>query len=259
MDLIIDCENGVSGDMLVGALLDLGADQNVLLSAIESLNISGIVVEIEKVFKCGIPATNFNVVMQENYDADMEYLYGEKQIELDIETKRNLPAIKNIIENSALTPHAKNVAYKIFEVVAVCEAKAHGIAVNDVIFHENGAMDSILDIASFAVCLDNLNVENVYFKNLREGSGKIKARCGVLPIPTPAVKNICKAFKLNPAPANVEVELITPTGLACLAVVGKQIADLELKAKPLATGYGAGKRDYTLPALLKADLMYIYF
>lgn len=255
MDLIIDCENGVSGDMLVGALLDLGADQSVLLSAIESLNVSGFVVEIEKVFKESVPATDFNVVMQENYDADMEYLYGEKQIEMDIETKRNLPAIKNIIENSSLTPHAKNLAYKIFEVVAVCEAKAHGIAVNDVIFHENGAIDSIVDITSFAVCLDNLQIENVYFKNLREGSGKIKARCGVLPIPTPAVKNICRAFKLNPAPANVEYELITPTGLACLAVVGKQITDGEFKYKSYKTGYGAGKRDYTLPALLKAELV----
>ncbi len=255
MDLVIDCENGLSADTLVGALLDLGADQNVLLSAIDSLNISGFVLEIEKLFKNGTPATNFNIVRQENYSADSSVLYGEKQIELDIESKCNLSAIKNIIENSALTPHAKNVSYKIFEVLAVCIAKACDVDKNEVVFNEIGTTSGVVDVIAFAICLDNLGVENVYFKNLRDGSGKIKIGNNVESIPTPIVKNICKAFKLNPAPANVEYELITPTGLACVAVVGKQITDGEFKAKIHSTGYGASKNENALPAILKAELI----
>ena len=225
MDLVIDCENGLSADTLVGALLDLGADQNVLLSAIDSLNISGFVLEIEKLFKNGTPATNFNI------------------------------AIKNIIESSALTPHAKNVSYKIFEVLAVCIAKACDVDKNEVVFNEIGTTSGVVDVIAFAICLDNLGVENVYFKNLRDGSGKIKIGNNVESIPTPIVKNICKAFKLNPAPANVEYELITPTGLACVAVVGKQITDGEFKAKIHSTGYGASKNENALPAILKAELI----
>lgn len=168
-----------------------------------------------------------------------------------MEEKRTLKDVKQILKNSNLTESAKQVATKIFEVLAQSEAKAHGVKPEEVVFHESGAMDSIIDITSIAFCLDDLHVENVYVENLCEGHGQVQTRVGFLPIPTPAVKNILDKFAVKIASKDFEGELITPTGIAALAVIGK--FEKVPKCTVLKTGYGAGKRNYNLPCVLKVS------
>lgn len=147
--LHIDCSYGVSGDMLNGALLDLGASESALKEKLESLNLEGWCVKATKTAK----GTDFDVVLSEdNHDHDMSYLYGKEE-KAPIKVKRNLKVVSNLINKSdALTDEDKKLALKIFDIVATAEAKAHGIDKEEVIFHESGAMDSIIDI-SFLLCL----------------------------------------------------------------------------------------------------------
>ena len=250
MDICFDCFSGVSGDMLVGALLSLGADENLLKNSLKSLKIGDFNVKISKFSKNNYFVTDFSVLLkEENHDHDLNFLYGKSSFQ-DIKLKRNFYAVKEILEDSKLTNSAKQRTLKIFEIIAKAESEAHGINFEDVIFHENGAMDSIIDIVSFAVCLESLKVKNVFAKNLCEGHGEINSRVGKLPIPTPAVKNILQMFNLEVKSLDVPYELITPTGIACLAAVAN-FTPKNYIAKNV--GYGNGKRDYNLPCVLKVE------
>ena len=168
--------------------------------------------------------------------------------------KRTLSKVAGILENSSLSQKAKSLAMEIFEVVAESEGKAHGIDKNEVIFHERGAMDSIIDIASIAICIDNLNIDKCFVSNLREGYGKIRTRVGYLPIPTPAVKNVVDRFGAVLERVELPYELITPTGISALAVLTNfKNIDLE-EDKIIKIGYGRGKRNYETPCTLKIIL-----
>ncbi len=250
MNICFDCSSGVSGDMIVGALLDLGADKNALIEAIESLKLTNYKIKIEKINKKGTPSTNFDVELKNNADHDMNVLFGSGKFAA-IKEKRTLKDVKILLNNSTLPNPVKQNAIKIFELIARAEGKAHSIPASEVIFHENGAMDSIIDIVSICFCLHNLGVEKVFVKNLCEGSGKIKTRVGWLPIPTPAVKNIVDEYNIILEQANVDVELITPTGLAALAIVSK--FEQPTNEQVINIGFGAGKRDYNLPCTLKVE------
>lgn len=255
-NLIFDCQFGVSGDMLVGALLSLGASKKVLKSALKSLNLGNYKIEISNIKKQNYNATDFNVMLDNNnFDHDMQYLYENNNVKVVklVET-RNLEDVTKIIDNSNLTPSAKNTAKNIFEIIANAEAEAHKIKLEEVNFHETGAMDSIIDIVSVAVCLDNLKVSKVYVTNLNEGVGFINTRVGKLPIPTPAVKNIAERFKIKLNIIDFKFELITPTGLGALAAISK-FESVPDNYKILKTGYGAGKRNYNTPCTLKALLI----
>ena len=251
-NICFNCENGVSGDMIVGALLDVGANKQVLKHALKSLKLENYLIKIKKVNKNGISATDFDVKLKEkNFDHDLKFLYGNKKVDLEQKEKRNLEKIIQIISNSNFTDNAKQISIKIFKIIAESEAKAHGINVDEVIFHETGAMDSIIDIVSIAVCLDNLNIKKAYAFNLFEGKGFINTRVGKLPIPTPAVKNIAEKFNIEIKQKNLEFELITPTGLGALAAICEFS---EPKRQSAKVGYGAGKRNYDLPGVLKVEL-----
>ena len=253
-DLHIDCSYGVSGDMLNGALLDLGASKENLLKKLDSLNLKGCHVTIRKEWN----GTDFDVVLDvDNHDHDMRYLYGDKQFE-KLEEKRNLAAIKRMLEeNKVLDEEEKHIALDIFDIVATAEAKAHGERKEDVIFHESGAMDSIVDIVSFAVLLGDLSPRKIFATNLCEGHGFINTRVGKLPIPTPAVENIIRAKKLILKKVDLPYELITPTGLACLSAVAefKELGDEQIKNFEVEkVGYGLGKRNYNTPRTLKMEI-----
>lgn len=252
--ICFDCSYGVSGDMLVGAMLDLGVDSKELQNVIDSLGLIGYDILVTKINKKGTPATDFDVALEENsHDHDMDYLYKDKKIvEQKALPNRKLKDVKKIIENSLLSTAAKKTAIKIFEIVAIAEGRAHGIDASEVTFHESGAMDSIIDISAIAFCLDALHVEKVYAINLCEGHGFINTRVGKLPIPTPAVKNIAEEYNIPLNSIDVDVELITPTGLASLAAVADFGSKPNGKVKKI--GYGAGKRDYNLPCVLKAEV-----
>lgn len=270
--LYLECSSGISGDMTVAALLDLGADEGVLRKALDSLLVQGFEIEISRVKKSGLDACDFNVKLDkqhENHDHDMEYLHGHHHEgeghEHDNHYKtsshehahhehRGLPEIEKIIGQAEISGRAKATACRIFRILAEAEAKAHGTSVDQVHFHEVGAVDSIVDVIAVSVCLDNLDVEEVIVPCVCEGRGTIRCQHGILPIPVPAVVNIMEAHRLPVRITAVEGELVTPTGAAIVAAIKTgQILPEEFIMKK--TGIGAGKRSYETPSLLRVMLI----
>ena len=288
--LYLECYSGISGDMTVAALLDLEADRSVLDRVLKSLKVSGFETKISRVVKSGIDACDFDVVLDkehENHDHDMEYLHGhhhkghennhfynhnhahEDEAEhfhshehnhahgagsaqdRHHHEHRGIKEITYIIEHSAMTENAKKIALRIFEILAEAESKAHNVPVDQVHFHEVGAVDSIVDIVSVAVCLDDLDVTEVIVPVLWEGRGTVRCQHGILPIPVPAVANIVSANHLHLKMTEVEGELVTPTGAAIVAAV-KTKDKLPETFEIQKIGIGAGKRQYECPGILRA-------
>ena len=291
--LYLECYSGISGDMTVAALLDLGADRAVLDRVLKSLKVSGFETKISRVVKSGIDACDFDVVLDkehENHDHDMEYLHGhhhkghennhfydhnhahEDEAEhfhshehnhahgagsaqdRHHHEHRGIKEITYIIEHSAMTENAKKIALRIFEILAEAESKAHNVPVDQVHFHEVGAVDSIVDIVSVAVCLDDLEVTEVIVPVLCEGRGTVRCQHGILPIPVPAVANIVSANHLYLKMTEVEGELVTPTGAAIVAAV-KTKDKLPETFEIQKIGIGAGKRQYECPGILRAMII----
>lgn len=264
--LCLDCSTGISGDMTVAALLDLGANQEKLKNVLASLDEQGFEVKISRVLKASLDMMDFDVVLHEdNHDHDMDYLFGHKHGSHHDHAHehshahghhghRSLLDVALLINNTCATDRAKALAIRIFEILAQAEAKAHGTSVAKVHFHEVGAIDSIVDILSVAVCLDDLNVTETVLRNLSEGFGTVRCQHGILPIPVPAVANICSAFGIEMQFCDIEGELITPTGAAILAALNVK-TELPASYRILSTGMGAGKRTYSRPSFLRAMLL----
>lgn len=291
--LYLECYSGISGDMTVAALLDLGVDRAVLDRVLKSLKVSGFETKISRVVKSGIDACDFDVVLDkehENHDHDMEYLHGhhhkghennhfydhnhahEDEAEhfhshehnhahgagsaqdRHHHEHRGIKEITYIIEHSAMTENAKKIALRIFEILAEAESKAHNVPVDQVHFHEVGAVDSIVDIVSVTVCLDDLDITEVIVPVLCEGRGTVRCQHGILPIPVPAVANIVSANHLHLKMTEVEGELVTPTGAAIVAAV-KTKDKLPETFEIQKIGIGAGKRQYECPGILRAMII----
>lgn len=266
--LYLECYAGISGDMTVAALLDAGADKEVLDKALKSLPLHGYEIEISRVKKAGLDVCDFNVRLDaehENHDHDMEYLHGHSHGGEDSEhghhhekahehEHRGMPEIRRIIDGAEITDRARTIAVRIFEILAKAEAKAHGVPEDQVHFHEVGAVDSIVDIISAAVCLDDLDITETVIPFLCEGKGTVRCQHGILPVPVPAVVNILEAHKIPVEMTGVEGELITPTGAAIAAAIGTSDR-LPGRFVIKKTGIGAGKRSYERPSLLRAMLI----
>ncbi len=235
MDLYFECTSGISGDMSVGALLDLGASKDVLDAALLSLN-------LEKEFKYkitnqmvnSISTTDFEVVISEHKHHHLH---------------RNLNDINMIIDKADISKNAKNLAKKIFKIVAQAESSVHNKDITQIHFHEIGAIDSIVDIVSFAVLYDSLSPKNVYFSTIIEGQGCVSCQHGELPVPVPAVCEIVSKYQIPIKITSNQGEMITPTGAAIVASLysGKKLPDEIIIDK---IGYGHGKRPYKNPVLL---------
>lgn len=243
--LYIECFSGISGDMTVGALLDLGADRDVLEEGLKSLHVEGYKLEITRVLRNGIPACDFNVVLETESREDPEDCPF---------VKRNISEIFEIIEGSGLSENAKSLSKKIFMIKAVAEAKAHRIDISDVHFHESGAVDSIVDIAAAAICLDNLNIEEAIVSELHDGTGLIRCRKGLIPVPVPAVVNIAAKHGLKIVETDIAGEMVTPTGAAIMASI-KAERSLPHNYRIRKTGHGAGKRDYPNEGVARMHLI----
>lgn len=286
--LYLECNTGISGDMTVASLLDLGASEEVLRKVLKSIPVQGFDIKIGRVKKAGLDVCDFDVVLDaahENHDHDMEYLYGEKEAEEHghdavcrhqedhghrhddhhhdghhhegnhhHHEHRGLPEILNIIEQTEMTEGAKETAVRIFRILAAAEAKAHGLPENEVHFHEVGAVDSIVDIIAVSVCLDNLSIEECIVPVLTEGTGMIRCQHGLMPVPVPAVLNIVKDHRLNLSVTGVRGELVTPTGAAIVAAI-KTADRLPEHFTVVRSGMGAGKRKYERPSILRAMLI----
>jgi hypothetical protein len=167
---------------------------------------------------------------------------------------RGLPEIQEIIRNAQMSARAKNLALNIFQVLAEAEAKAHGVPMDQVHFHEVGAVDSIVDIVAVAVCLDDLDITEVIVPYLCEGQGTVRCQHGILPVPVPAVANIAAAHGLKLQISNIQGELVTPTGAAIVAAIRtKELLPEQFTIQKI--GMGAGKREYERPSLLRAMLI----
>lgn len=261
--LYLECYSGISGDMTVAALLDLGADREVLKESLKSLPVDGFRTEITRVKKSGLDACDFSVILeQDNHDHDMEYLHGseksytghyEHSHEVNHE-HRGMKEITEIIQKSEMTARAKKMAMRVFGILAQAESKAHGVPVEEVHFHEVGAVDSIVDIAAIAICMDNLDISNVIVPVLYEGTGFIRCQHGQIPVPVPAVTHIAETHKLKLKITDIQGELVTPTGAAVVAAF-RTSDRLPEDFTMLKTGIGAGKRQYRCPGILRAMLI----
>ena len=275
--LYLECYSGISGDMTVAALLDLGADREVLKESLKSLPVGGFRTEITRVKKSGLDACDFSVILeQDNHDHDMEYLHGSEKTytghhehshEVNHEhhhghthshehphEHRGMKEITEIIQKSEMTARAKKVALRVFDILAQAESKAHGVPVEEVHFHEVGAVDSIVDIAAIAICMDNLDISNVIVPVLYEGTGFIRCQHGQIPVPVPAVTHIAETHKLKLKITDIQGELVTPTGAAVVAAF-RTSDRLPEDFTMLKTGIGAGKRQYRCPGILRAMLI----
>ncbi len=264
--LYLDCHSGISGDMTVAALLDLGADQSVLEKVLESLPVEGFQIKISRVKKSGLDLCDFDVILEkewENHDHDMEYLYGrdlenqdhgKEHHEHHKHSHRNLKEIIEILHHTHMTENAKKIAVSIFEILAQAEASAHGVEKDQVHFHEVGAVDSIVDVVATAVCLDNLEITQTIVTKLNEGQGMVRCQHGWMPVPVPAVTNIVEHYGIPLHITQTEGELVTPTGAAIVAAIRSQ-ERLPEKFKIQKIGMGAGKRKYERPSFLRAMLI----
>lgn len=265
--LYLECRSGISGDMTVAALLDLGADREALDRALRSLPLKGFRYEISRVKKAGLDVCDFNVILApelENHDHDMEYLHGASHEPSHghahgpshgpAHQHRGLGEILEILDQGEMSERARKTAKKIFRILGEAEAKAHGTDLEHVHFHEVGAVDSIVDVVAAAVCADSLGVAEVLIPCLYEGRGSVRCQHGILPVPVPAVANILEAQGLNVSFMDLEGEFVTPTGAAIAAAL-KTGDRLPGQFKILKTGMGGGKRTYERPSILRAMLI----
>ena len=232
MDLYFECNSGISGDMATGALLDLGADENKLNQALKSLELEEeFEYKITDVMVNSIKAKDFNVILKNHHH-----------------THRTLEDIFKIIDKASIDDKSKELAKKIFNIIAKAESRVHNKNINEIHFHEVGAIDSIVDIISFSVLFNDLNPDNVYFSTLTEGLGTVMCQHGVLNVPVPAVCEILKEYKIPFKITDNNGEMITPTG-AGIAASLYQEKPLPEKLTLIETGCGSGKRKYENPIL----------
>lgn len=267
--LYLECYAGISGDMTVAALLDAGADKEALTRAVESIKslTGGFEIRISRVLKSGVDACDFNVILDkehENHDHDMEYLYGghtHTHVHSHDHTHHHhtgMPEITKILDAADLTDKARELAFRIFNILAQAEAKAHNKPVNEVHFHEVGAVDSIVDIIGAAVCVDSIcekyNISDIVVSELYEGHGSVRCQHGILPIPVPAVANIVESGALSLHLMDAQGEFVTPTGAAIAAAI-KTTDKCPDSFQLIATGTGAGKRTYERANILRVMIL----
>lgn len=233
--LYYDCFAGISGDMNLGALIDLGVDASFLTSELEKLNIEGFHLEIKKDQRRGISGTKADVIIENQEN----------------EKHRHLRHVEEIVNGSSLSENIKINALKIFDLIAVAEAKIHNISKERVHFHEVGALDSIADIVGAAICLDYLKVDKVMSSSIQLGGGMVKCAHGIMPVPAPATAEIVMNVPVKTGLVNHEAT--TPTGAAILVATVDEFTD-KIDFQITKTGYGIGNRDSEVPNVLRVYL-----
>ncbi len=230
--LYYDCFSGISGDMNLGAMVDLGIDIGYLRSELEKLHMEGWELISEKSQRHGITGTKITVRQTRH-----EHVH------------RHLSDIEKIITGSALPDKVKELSMKIFMKIAQAEAAVHGIPLEVVHFHEVGAVDSIIDVTGAAICFVALGVEAVYVSEVELGSGFVNCDHGRLPVPAPATAEIIKGIPVRVG--GVDFEATTPTGAAIVTALGTKFGTgPELTITK--TGYGIGHKEHpVVPNLLR--------
>ena len=221
--LYFDCFAGISGDMTIGALIDLGIDVESLKQQLASLGLTGYQIKIDRVERSGIAATKFDVIVEQS-----------------LQPARHLAEIREIIDNSNLSELARLRSIKAFERLAEAEARAHGTTVDEVHFHEVGAIDSIIDVVGAMIGVEMLGVDRFIASPLRVGHGSVKAAHGLLPVPAPGTAEILRGAPIYAG--RIEGEFVTPTGAAIVTSLCQSYGVLPAVSIE-RIGYGAGSRN----------------
>jgi uncharacterized protein (TIGR00299 family) protein len=221
--LYFDCFAGISGDMTIGALIDLGIDVESLKQQLSSLGLSGYEIKIDRVERSGIAATKFDVIVAESP-----------------QPARHLSDIREIISNSDLSELSRNRSIHAFERLAEAEARAHGTTVDKVHFHEVGAIDSVIDVVGAMIGVEMLGVDRFISSPLRVGYGTVRAAHGLLPVPAPGTAEILRGAPIYAG--EFEGEFVTPTGAAIVASLCESFGPLPAISID-RIGYGAGSRN----------------
>ncbi|TGE34378.1 nickel pincer cofactor biosynthesis protein LarC [Desulfosporosinus sp. Sb-LF] len=237
--LYFDCFSGISGDMTLGALLDLGVDEQSLRRELDKLKLDGYKLVIGKSIKNGITGMDVNVILTtHHHHSDHSHTHTHAHDH----HARNLRDIELLIEESDLSLGVKNFGKKVFREIAAAEAKVHDKDIYEVHFHEVGAVDSIVDIVGTAICLDLLGVDRVYASKLYDGHGFIECQHGIIPVPVPAVMEMLSGSRIPLIQTDINTELITPTGMGIIKSLSLGFGTMpEMSVDRV--GYGMGKRE----------------
>lgn len=233
--LYFDCFSGISGDMTIGALLDLGLDLDYLRTELRKLPVEGYQIAASRTVRSNVSAMKFDVLLGEGgHSHDHGHTHGEHH-------HRKASDILKMIRESTLNANTRRIAEAVFTKLAISEGRVHHIAPEDVEFHEVGAVDSIVDTVGSAIGFDAMGIDRFVCSPINVGGGFIHCQHGVFPVPAPATADLLRQATIYSK--HVSVELVTPTGAAILAAVVNEFSQL----KGFATeriGYGAGTKEF---------------
>ncbi|MGI5868969.1 MAG: nickel pincer cofactor biosynthesis protein LarC [Kiritimatiellia bacterium] len=268
--LFLEGASGISGDMVVASLLDLGADRAKLDHALRSLELDGFDYAVTRGHSHGMAGCDFDVRLASD-EHDHAHEHGhEHEHEHEHEhahdhghhhhhhhhahEHRNLADVSAVIDRGDMSEAARALAKRIFQIIAEAEAQAHGKPIDEVHFHEVGAIDSIVDIVAAAVCLDDLGIAECVVTGLTEGTGAVRCQHGDLPVPVPAVVNIAARHGIPLRIGSAKGEMVTPTGIAIAAAIRTATALPEAFTIE-RVGIGLGKRDFGFPNVLRSMVL----
>ena len=230
--LYFDCSSGISGNMTLGSLIEIVGDENFLLNEIKKLNIEGYKIEISKKVKNGITGTYVDVILEHHHE------------------HRNLNDVYSVIDNSSIDEKSKELAKRIFLRVAKAESKVHNKPLEEVHFHEVGAIDSIIDIVGTAVLINKINPDKIISSIVNDGYGFIECAHGTMSVPVPATSEIFADSNVKFRQIDIDTELVTPTGAAIIAELATDFTNLPAM-KTEKIGWGTGSKDLKIPNVLK--------
>ena len=256
--LYFDCSSGISGNMVLGALLEIIGDENYLLEELKKLNVNGYKIEISKKVKNGITGTYVDVVVDgkdeyghvhhlEEHEHEHEHHHHDHEHHHE---HRNLKDVNEIIDNSSLKEDVKDLAKRIFLRVAKAESKVHNKSLEEVHFHEVGAIDSIVDIVGTAILINKINPDKIISSIVNDGYGFIECAHGTMSVPVPATSEIFAASNVKFRQIDVDTELVTPTGAAIISELAEEFTYLPAMVTE-KIGWGAGFKDLKIPNILK--------
>jgi len=236
--IYFDCFSGISGDMILGSLVDLGVDVKLIRKELKKINLKGYKLTSHQVKRNGIMGTKVNVVIDPSIQKRNQ--------------ARSFTDIKKLIVKSSLSENVKTDSIEIFRRIGTVEAKIHGTSLDKIHFHEIGAIDSIIDIVGGAICMSLLNIDLVFSSALNTGEGLINCEHGTIPIPAPATLKLLEGIPCYSS--GTKNELTTPTGAAFIGYYGSKFGSLP-KMNIMKSGYGAGSHEIKeIPNLLRVVL-----
>lgn len=239
--LYYDCFAGISGDMNLGAMIDLGVDPEYLREQLRKIAIGSYEIQVRREERRGIFGTKVDVILPSGGVAHSGHEHGH----------RSFREIEGLIERSVFSAGVKGTSLDIFRKIAAAEAKIHGHPIDEVEFHEVGAIDSIVDVVGAAICFEYLRVDRILSSPVQVGGGWVRCAHGLLPVPAPATAEILTGIPIRSG--LVPFEAATPTGAAIVAATAGRFVD-RIDFTPLRIGYGIGQRDTEVPNVLRVFL-----